>query len=129
MATAPDTITQAATGAKKPFWTLTAEEHCAPLGCGQSGLSTADAAGRLRQFGQNADAQQLRISPIRAFLLRFLEPLSLILLAAGIVSIATGDAIGGAIIVAILSLSRSGWTPSRKAMPSRPPRSCAVRWH
>ena len=36
---------------------------------------------------------------------RLLEPLSLILLAAGIVSAATGDGIGGAIIVAILVLS------------------------
>jgi len=34
-----------------------------------------------------------------------LEPLSLILLAAGIVSVVTGDAIGRSIIVAILALS------------------------
>ena len=42
---------------------------------------------------------------MRAILRRLLEPLSLILLAAGIVSVVTGDAIGGSIIVAILALS------------------------
>ena len=42
---------------------------------------------------------------LRAILRRLLEPLSLILLAAGIVSVATGDTIGGSIIVAILVVS------------------------
>src|SRR5699024_1559493 len=36
---------------------------------------------------------------------RLLEPLSLILLVAGIISMGTGDVIGGAIIVMILALS------------------------
>jgi P-type Mg2+ transporter len=42
---------------------------------------------------------------LRAVLRRLLEPLSLILLVAGIISILTGDTIGRSIIVLILTLS------------------------
>ncbi|MFW2850737.1 magnesium-translocating P-type ATPase [Sphingomonas sp. TX0543] len=91
--------------AKKPFWTLSTDDQSKALGCTQNGLSASEAAERLKRFGENADAKHRRVSPIRAILRRLLEPLSLILLAAGVVSIATGDAIGGAIIVAILAFS------------------------
>jgi P-type Mg2+ transporter len=91
--------------AAKPFWTLTADEQGKALGCGQDGLSSSEAADRLKRYGDNADAKHRRVNPLRAILRRLLEPLSLILLAAGFVSIATGDAIGGAIIVAILAFS------------------------
>ncbi|MEP7007777.1 MAG: magnesium-translocating P-type ATPase [Sphingomonas bacterium] len=91
--------------ARPPFWTLSADAQCQALGCGQDGLGTAEAAERLKRFGENADVRHRRVNPVRAILRRLLEPLSLILLAAGIVSIATGDAIGGAIIVTILAFS------------------------
>jgi Mg2+-importing ATPase len=97
--------TPTSTDVRKPFWTLSMEAQCAALGCGQDGLTTAEASERLKRFGENADAGDRRGSPIRAILRRLLEPLSLILLAAGVVSIATGDVIGGAIIVAILAVS------------------------
>ena len=64
-----------------------------------------EAAARLEQYGPNADAAPKHASVAGAVLRRLLEPLSLILLAAGIVSAATGDGIGGAIIVTILALS------------------------
>ncbi|WP_426264605.1 magnesium-translocating P-type ATPase [Sphingomonas sp. PWP1-2] len=95
----------ASSSASPPFWTLSPDAQCKLLGCGQDGLGAADAAERLKRYGQNADAEHRRVDPVRAILRRLLEPLSLILLAAGIVSIATGDAIGGAIIVAILAFS------------------------
>ncbi len=91
--------------ARPPFWTLSADAQCKALDCGQDGLSAAQAAERLTRYGDNADAAHRRPNPVRAVLRRLLEPLSLILLAAGIVSVATGDAIGGSIIVAILILS------------------------
>ena len=87
------------------FWTHTPEAVCAALGCGIDGLSSADAERRLAQYGPNSDAETTTDSLSRAIFRRLLEPLSLILLAAGIVSVATGDAIGGSIIVAILVLS------------------------
>ncbi len=89
----------------RPFWTLSPDAQCAALGCTLDGLSAAQAAERLARYGDNADAVHRRPNPVRAVLRRLLEPLSLILLAAGVVSVATGDRIGGSIIVAILILS------------------------
>ncbi|MCW5734097.1 MAG: magnesium-translocating P-type ATPase [Enhydrobacter sp.] len=91
--------------AEAPFWTLGTGALCAKLGCGTLGLASDEAAARLRQFGLNVDVVASRKGVAGAVLRRLLEPLSLILLAAGLVSVATGDAIGGAIIVVILSMS------------------------
>ena len=88
-----------------PFWVLGKDALRARLGCGTAGLASDEAAARLRQYGPNVDIVPKRRGVAAAVLRRLLEPLSLILLAAGSVSAATGDAIGGAIIVAILSLS------------------------
>ena len=91
--------------AENSFWKLTPQEICATLACGPQGLSTDEAARRLDQYGPNSDAPAKADSLLRAVFRRLLEPLSLILLAAGIVSILTGDEIGGSIIVLILTLS------------------------
>jgi Mg2+-importing ATPase len=87
------------------FWKLTPEAICAELHCGRQGLTTAEASERLDRYGPNSDAPARAASLLRALLRRLLEPLSLILLVAGIVSILTGDSIGDSIIVLILSLS------------------------
>ena len=87
------------------FWSLTPQAVSATLHCGLDGLSSSDAQQRLAQYGPNSDAEAKADSLLRAIFRRLLEPLSLILLAAGIVSVVTGDAIGGSIIVAILALS------------------------
>ena len=87
------------------FWTQTPAALGTTLGCGIDGLTTAEADQRLVQYGPNSDAATKSAGVLRAVLRRLLEPLSLILLAAGIVSIATGDMIGGSIIIAILALS------------------------
>jgi Mg2+-importing ATPase len=78
---------------------------CVTLDCGRDGLSTVEAARRLSRYGPNADAKGIRIGAFKAISRRLLEPLSLILLAAAIVSAATGDIIGGSIIAVILLLS------------------------
>ncbi|SHK21854.1 Mg2+-importing ATPase [Roseomonas rosea] len=87
------------------FWMRNPEALCAALRCGTDGLSSADAEARLAQYGPNSDVGTKSDSVARAILRRLFEPLSLILLAAGIVSVATGDGIGGSIIVAILVVS------------------------
>ena len=89
----------------RSFWTLTPEHICAALHCGSGGLNAQDAEFRLAQYGPNSDAEGKNDSLLRAVFRRLLEPLSLILLAAGVISVATGDAIGGSIIVAILAIS------------------------
>jgi Mg2+-importing ATPase len=87
------------------FWTRTLPELSAALKCGSDGLSSADAEARLARYGANSDVQTKSDGVVRAILRRLLEPLSLMLLAAGIVSVATGDGVGGSIIVAILAIS------------------------
>jgi len=88
-----------------PFWTRSKEEAAAELGCGSDGLTSPEASARLARYGPNSDAPPRRANAVVAIFRRLLEPLSLILLAAGIVSAGTGDSIGGAIIVTILALS------------------------
>ena len=87
------------------FWTCTPDFLYAALDCGSEGLTSADAQARLARYGPNSDAATKDDGLWRAILRRILEPLSLVLLVAGIVSLLTGDAIGGGIIVAILTLS------------------------
>ena len=93
-------------GGLATFWTQTPEALCATLGCGTAGLDAAEAGRRLDRYGPNSDAEAKHSrssscgAPARAGAAR-----RSILLAAGIVSIVTGDAIGGSIIMAILVLS------------------------
>ncbi|KAA0121251.1 magnesium-translocating P-type ATPase [Methylobacterium sp. P1-11] len=87
------------------FWTATPEALAATLGCATSGLSTAEADHRLIRYGANVDAPDAVATRLGAILRRILEPLSLILLVAALVSAVSGDWIGGAIIASILALS------------------------
>jgi P-type Mg2+ transporter len=87
------------------FWNVSLEQTCERLGCSQNGLTTNEAGERLNRYGPNSDAPSKVVSPLRAVLRRLLEPLSLILLVAGVISILTGDAVGGSIIVLILTIS------------------------
>lgn len=91
--------------AQRAFWNDTPEVAFSGLTCTLAGLSSPEAATRRETYGPNGDVASSTESFWRAILRRMLEPLSLILLGAGIVSIATGDSIGGSIIVAILILS------------------------
>ncbi|MEY9706958.1 magnesium-transporting ATPase (P-type) [Bradyrhizobium diazoefficiens] len=85
------------------FWRLPTDALCTQLGCSLQGLTATEAAKRLGRFGPNSDAPPRIEGAMRAILRRLLEPLSLILLVAGIVSMLTGDDIGGLIIVLILA--------------------------
>ena len=88
-----------------PFWTLSIAELCKQIQSSPTGLSSSEAAKRLRALGQNIDVEGARAGLLKAVFRRLLEPLSLILLVAGIVSVATGDAVGGTIIILILTIS------------------------
>jgi len=87
------------------FWTRPPADLFAALKCTPDGLSAADAEARFAEYGPNSDVQTRGDGIARAILRRLLEPLSLILLVAGVVSALTGDTVGGAIIVAILTIS------------------------
>ena len=68
------------------FWNQTPQGIRAALACGLEGLSSDEARQRLGQYGPNSDAAAKADGVLRAILRRLLEPLSLILLAAGFVS-------------------------------------------
>ena len=98
-------VAGAAPNSEPPFWSKPVDEICAVLKCSEDGLSAAEAQTRLAHYGPNSDAEAVRIGAFHAVLRRLLEPLSLILLVAAIVSAASGDAIGGSIIAVILIVS------------------------
>jgi len=87
------------------FWTRTPADWATELHCTLGGLSSAEADTQRASHGLNSDPAGDVDSVGRALRRRLLEPLSLILLAAGVTSVLTGDPIGGAIIVSILALS------------------------
>ncbi|CAN5139638.1 magnesium-translocating P-type ATPase [soil metagenome] len=88
-----------------PFWLLTRDALSASLHCSDTGLSALEAQTRLLKNGDNSDGAGVQTSLLQAVKRCLREPLSLILLTAGIVSAATGDLISGSIIVVILALS------------------------
>lgn len=69
------------------------------------GLSSAEAAKRLRQYGYNEIAESKKLSGLLAFLLRFRNPLVLILIFAATISAVTGDPVSSVIIISIVLLS------------------------
>jgi Mg2+-importing ATPase len=92
-------------GGEPAFWTRSADDICGTLRCGKEGLSASEAKQRFGLYGPNADAAHKPVSVFKAISRRLLEPLSLILLAAAVVSAGTGDIVGGSIIATILILS------------------------
>jgi Mg2+-importing ATPase len=88
-----------------PFWTQTPADAATVLGCGVSGLTSADAAARLAKYGRNADVQKREAGLIASVGRRLLEPMCLILIAAAGVSAATGDAPSALIILVIVGAS------------------------
>ena len=91
--------------ATRPFWTLSPDVLFAALAAGPKGLDSRAAALRLAEHGPNKDQAAAKAAIPSAIARRLLEPLSLMLLLAGLVAVWTGDTIGGSIIVAILALS------------------------
>ena len=87
------------------FWTVTPEAAGAAIGCGLDGLTSADAEARLLLHGRNVDKPGRKDNLVVALAKRFMEPLALILLAAAVVSGATGDVASATIIAVILTLS------------------------
>jgi Mg2+-importing ATPase len=70
-----------------------------------AGLSSAEAARRLRQNGPNALSREGHRGPLAVLLGQFASPLVLILVAASLVSVAVGDRVEAGIILAIVAMS------------------------
>ena len=91
--------------ADQPFWTRSPAQSASALGCGVAGLTSSDALLRLTKYGRNADAQVREAGLIVSVGRRLLEPMCLVLIAAAIVSAATGDVPSAVIILVILGVS------------------------
>src|ERR1035437_2862354 len=70
-----------------------------------AGLTSAEAALRLRRDGPNALGGEGRRGPLAVLLSQFASPLVLILVAASVISIAVGDRVEAGIILAIVVMS------------------------
>ena len=77
----------------RPFWTLNVEQALAEAGGSAHGLSSAEAATRLRRFGPNDLAPPRRFEALREIAHYLANPLVLILLVASGVSAAFGQVV------------------------------------
>jgi Mg2+-importing ATPase len=87
------------------FWLEPPESLKGRFGAGADGLSATEIPARLRQFGPNRDQEAVEKGLLRLILRRALEPMSLLLVFAALVSGGTGDSASAGIILIILGAS------------------------
>ena len=84
------------------WWSGDAGALCAALGSGVEGLSSSDAAARLRHVGANSVADARRVGPLKLLLRQIANPLVLILVFAAAVSLGLRQWVDAGIILAIV---------------------------
>ena len=87
------------------FWEVPLAELLRTIEGTPAGLTTAEAAKRLRTYGPNSMDQESRFAALIDFLRFFANPLVIILVVASAISISLGDHVGGIIIIAMVLLS------------------------
>ena len=91
--------------ADSPFWQLPISALLGQVAASPDGLSSAEAAARLAQFGPNLIHGEKKKSLVLQFLAKFRNPLVIILLTASALSAFTGDAASFFIIGTIVIIS------------------------
>ena len=76
-----------------------------PVAAASSGLTSAEAAIRLRRDGPNALGGEGRRGPLAVLVSQFASPLVVILIIASLVSLVVGDRVGASVILAIVAMS------------------------
>ncbi|HVN74363.1 MAG TPA: magnesium-translocating P-type ATPase, partial [Methanoregula sp.] len=89
----------------KLYHTLPPDELCSRLGTSDRGLSSAESATRLAQYGPNDVSRIRRQSIIVQYLSHFKNLLVIILILAAVISIFAGDATSAVIIIVIVIAS------------------------
>ena len=84
------------------YWTLTSDEIARQLESGSHGLSSAEAAARLRQYGRNAVRDRGQVSRLHTLLDQLRSPLLLLLIFAAAASGVTREWIDASIVLAIV---------------------------
>jgi P-type Mg2+ transporter len=87
------------------FWNLSKEDAFKDLSCSAGGLSNDEAGTRSKQYGFNTFKARSRSSSILLFLLQFKSPLTLLLIAAALLSMGLGDFTDAIIILVIIVVS------------------------
>ena len=90
---------------KSPFWSISSDETLAKLSSTRRGLSSEEAARRLKQLGSNEVEYRRRLGSLIIFLNQFKSPLILILLLAGILTVVLGELIETTVIFAAILLN------------------------
>jgi len=85
-----------------PYWSRDVAELSAALGSASAGLSSENAAAKLRQVGPNSVKDASQLSALRLLLRQFENPLVLILIFGALVSMALKDWVDAIIILAIV---------------------------
>jgi Mg2+-importing ATPase len=89
-------------GSLEAYWSLDPGEVAARLGCGTSGLDSAEAAIRLRHFGPNELREHHALSRLRALGNQVRSPLLLLLVFAAAASLATREWLDATIVLTIV---------------------------
>ena len=89
-------------GLDTPYWSQDAAALSAALGSGPGGLSSEEAAAKLRLVGPNSVEDASRMSALRLLLRQFESPLVLILIFAAAISLALQQWVDSAIILAVV---------------------------
>jgi Mg2+-importing ATPase len=89
-------------GLETPYWSQDAAAVSAALGSGPGGLSSEEAAAKLRLVGPNSVEDASRLSALRLLLRQYESPLVLILIFAAAISLGLQQWVDSAIILAIV---------------------------
>src|SRR5262245_21430749 len=87
------------------YWTKEPGEVAKDLGCGLKGLSSSDAARRLRIYGRNVIREREEVSRLRVLWAQVRSPLQLLLIFAAGASALTGEWTDAAIVLVIVIVS------------------------
>ena len=91
-------------GSRHP-WQQPVDELLVDLASGHDGLTEADAARRLDEFGPNELPHEAGPGAVQIALRQFASPLIYILVAAGVVALAVGESVDAAVIAAVLVIN------------------------
>jgi len=87
------------------FWSLSTDEALKQLSCSKNGLADAEASKRLKAYGPNTIKATSNASAIILFLSQFKSPITLLLIAAALLSAGLGDVPDTVIILTIVLIS------------------------
>ncbi len=87
------------------FWSIKTEDALAKLRTSEKGLSSAESAVRLQEYGFNTLKQKAGASSLMLLLLQFKSPITLLLISAALLSMGLGDFTDAVIILVIIFVS------------------------